>query len=177
MRQDTVLATRPFSIEKMRLADPNQREVDYYRFLCPDWVNILPLTQDGQCILIKQFRAGVLRDVWEVPGGVCDQSDGGSLAFSAVRELEEETGYTSADVIHLASINANPAIQSNRVHYFIARDCFLANPRRHFPDDEEFIEVKAVPLPLIGDWLKNGRIDHSYAYLAVLLGLRYLGGQ
>ena len=79
---------------------------------CPDWVNIIPLTDDGQVVLIRQFRHGTQSVTLEVPGGVVEADE--SPEAAAVRELAEETGYVPERVKSLGFVSPNPAIQGNR---------------------------------------------------------------
>src|SRR5690606_30589787 len=100
----------------------------YHRINCPDWVNILPITASGDAVLICQSRAGNFRNTLEIPGGVVDPHEK-DLTQTALRELEEETGYTTSRVLPLAAINPNPAIQTNKLHMFLALDCTPASAR------------------------------------------------
>src|SRR5262245_58252360 len=59
---------------------------------CPDWVNVLALTTDGQVVLLRQYRPGIDRVCLEIPGGMIEPGEDPIAA--GVRELAEETGYT-----------------------------------------------------------------------------------
>src|SRR5262249_34587526 len=60
---------------------------------CPDWVNVIALTDDRQVVLIRQYRHGVDRVVLEIPSGIVERDE--EPLAAAQRELAEETGYTS----------------------------------------------------------------------------------
>ena len=57
----------------------------------PTWVNIIPLTPEGEVILVNQYRFGMEKNSLEIPGGMAD--DGEDAMEAAIRELKEETGY------------------------------------------------------------------------------------
>jgi len=71
-------------------------------------VVILALTDDGRVPLVRQFRPPVGREVWELPAGLVDRDE--TLEATAVRELEEECGYTAESVEHLLT---TPAAQAS----------------------------------------------------------------
>src|SRR5688572_13406883 len=89
----------------------DQREHRFYVLRSKDWCNIIPITEDGKIVMIKQYRAGIDCDTLEVPGGVADTQDG-DIETTALRELEEETGYQplpGARLIRLGQTFPNPA--------------------------------------------------------------------
>ncbi|MGD0623420.1 MAG: NUDIX hydrolase [Thermodesulfobacteriota bacterium] len=67
------------------------QEHEIYLIDSLDWVNVVPLTADGEVILVKQYRFGTKGFSLEIPGGMLDQ--GTTLARAASRELPEETGF------------------------------------------------------------------------------------
>jgi 8-oxo-dGTP pyrophosphatase MutT (NUDIX family) len=80
----------------------------------PDWVNVIPLTPEGNVIMIRQYRHGTEDVTLEVPGGMVDADDG-DPSVSAARELREETGYEVEEIIHLGSVAPNPAFLNNQL--------------------------------------------------------------
>jgi len=64
---------------------------DFYILESRDWINIIPLTDDHQVVMIRQYRHGSREVTLEIPGGLVDPGDTPKKA--AVRELLEETGY------------------------------------------------------------------------------------
>lgn len=170
----TVFRSSPFEVEELDIAI-NQRQLSkpYYRLRAPDWVNVLPITNDGYAVLIRQARVGPFANVLETPGGVVDP-DETDYTQTALRELEEETGYTTSRILPLASINPNPAIQTNMCHYFVALDCIVNSSRLHFPDEDEIISVEKVPVSELENLVRTGRVNHSLSALCILLGRKYI---
>src|ERR1700679_1313608 len=75
----------------------------YYVFEFPDWVNVVPVTPNGQMILLKQHRHGAERDFLEIPGGSTHPGQNEDPREAAARELLEETGYQSQNWIACGS--------------------------------------------------------------------------
>ena len=60
----------------------------FYVIECPDWINVIPLTDRGEVLLVRQFRFGIQDFTLEIPGGMCDPGE--TPVESARRELREE---------------------------------------------------------------------------------------
>jgi 8-oxo-dGTP pyrophosphatase MutT (NUDIX family) len=167
----TILKTLPFDVEELDLRDAktgSDISHPFYRLSCPDWANILAITESGEAVLVKQSRVGPAKQCLEIPGGMIDEGE--PAIEAAKRELEEETGYVSDDWTALPSINPNPAIMSNRLHMFLARNCRNNHKRQHFPDENESIEVVLVPVENLEAMVEKGEIDSALAALTVYMG-------
>jgi 8-oxo-dGTP pyrophosphatase MutT (NUDIX family) len=137
---------------------------------CPDWINIIPVTRDGQVVFIRQFRFGVWANTLEIPGGMVEP-DEDPLA-GAARELEEETGYVAGRIVPLGFVHPNPAFQTNRCHAYLALDCDKAHDGR--PDEGEDILVELRAQDEVAELIRSGQVTHSLVltafYLAQLHG-------
>jgi 8-oxo-dGTP pyrophosphatase MutT (NUDIX family) len=155
---------RVFSLRGDRSRSPRTgTEHDFFVLEACDWVNIVPITADGHVVLVRQYRHGIDGITLEVPGGMVDTCDVSPLE-AARREMNEETGYDSDDVIPLGSIHPNPAIQANRCHTFLARNV----EKRHEPvfDGTEETEVVLVPLADVPALVRRGEISHALVVVA-----------
>ena len=130
-----------------------------------DWCNVLPLTRDGNVVLVKQFRFGSGAVSLELPGGVVDHGE--DAATTAARELEEETGYRAGRVIALGTYNPNPAHFTNRVHAFVALDCEAVHDGH--PDASEDLRVEIVPRERVRELAAGGAIDHALILATIVL--------
>jgi 8-oxo-dGTP pyrophosphatase MutT (NUDIX family) len=171
-----MIETRPFSVEAIDIVDESSGKDlshPYYRITCADWVNILPITEDGKAVLIKQPRAGTLKTTLEIPGGEVNQGER-DTTMAAYREMEEETGYFSRKIIPLGSISPNPAIMTNRLHMFLALEASLNPNRKHFPDTSESIEVELCDWTELDGLIRTGQLNSALAGLTVMLAFKYL---
>ena len=119
-RSEQVADCRVFNVRRDYSADPRDGSAhDFYVIEAPDWINIIPLTEDGRVVLIEQYRHGTREVSLEIPGGMVDAGE--SPRDAAARELSEETGYEAGEVLLLGKTRPNPAIQDNWIHTFVAR--------------------------------------------------------
>jgi 8-oxo-dGTP pyrophosphatase MutT (NUDIX family) len=128
----------------------------------PHWVSVLPVTSDGQFVLIRQFRFGSNVEELEVPGGLVDPGEDPIVA--AARELREETGYRCERITSLGSVSPNPAFMRNRLHYFVAEGCVLEGEQEQDPGEDIAVELHS--LASIDALIARGGLDHALAQLA-----------
>ncbi len=128
----------------------------------PDWVNVVPLTPDGQVVLIHQFRFGTQHVTLEIPGGLIDPGE--QPAGAARRELREETGFKCERVISLGSVAPNPAFMRNRLHCFVAEGCVLEGAQEQDPGED--IRVELHPLAEVDRMIASGGLDHALVQIA-----------
>lgn len=151
-------------------------QLSVYTLQCSHWVNVVPVTADGHIVLIEQHRFGTDSITLETPGGAVDVGEK-DLTLAALRELEEETGLTSQRILALPGFAPNPAIQRNRITYFVAFDCLpLAVPRDH-DDPFEEIRIRMVSIDEALMLARTGQIQNALAALALLVAEPYLHGR
>jgi 8-oxo-dGTP pyrophosphatase MutT (NUDIX family) len=162
--KEEVFVTRIFRLERHRKISPrNGQEHDFFVIDCPDWCNIIPLTDDNQVVMVKQQRHGMGQESLELPGGMIDPTDESPL-HAASRELLEETGYRARSVEPIGVIAPNPAIQTNRCHSFLARGAERVGEAAL--EGAEDIEVVTVPLIEIPGRIASGEINHALVVVA-----------
>lgn len=159
-----VLGTYPiFELSRSRQRSPHSaHEHDFLRLHSPDWVNVVAVDEEGRMILVKQYRHGTDEMTLEIPGGAVDPGE--SPATAAGRELEEETGFRSGEIIEIGRVDPNPAFLSNRCWTFLALGC-RAEGEIHLDPSEE-IEVSLVPIGDFTRLIDNGAITHSLVVAA-----------
>ena len=149
---------RIFSIRHDRYRfEPTGAEDDFVVLDSPDWVNVVPLTADGQVILIRQYRHGIRRVTLEIPGGIVDPNE--SPQDAAARELLEETGFAPERVRLLGRVSPNPAFLNNTCYMFLAEGCRrVAEPQL---DVFEQIELLLRPVDEISELIRRGELCHA----------------
>ena len=129
----------------------------------PDWVTISAVTPDKRIVVVRQYRFGIAGFTTELPAGLVNPGE--PHRDAAVRELREETGYTSDDWVYLGWVQPNPAYQNNRLHQWLARDVRLTAPREL--DEGEDIDVLVLTTEETRREVAEGRFRNSLALLSL----------
>ena len=128
-----------------------------------DWSNVVPVTPEGKIVLVKQYRFGIGHVTTEIPGGAVDQDE--TPKGAVVRELREETGYTSENWACLGWVEPNPAFQNNRCYSWLARDAV----KTHSVEQDHFEDVDCCEMTLeeLKQEIREGRMRNSLTLLAL----------
>ncbi len=127
-------------------------------------VCVVPVTDDGEVILERQYRYAVGRILTEIPAGKLDSADE-DLREAALRELREETGATAEELIDMGDYFGSPAIMGERIRMFMARG--LSFGERHL-DEDEFLDVVKMPLDDAVEAVMRGEIPDGKTQCALL---------
>lgn len=156
-----------FAHYTQRVTNPaNGNSCDFDLLGFSDWVNIVAITPEKKCVLVKQYRLGCNDFTLEIPGGAVDSGEDPIVA--AARELTEETGYeTSKDLIPLGVLTPNPAIQFNRLFVFLAEDVTPTGKQAFDPMED--IEITLIEESDIEEALLAGKVHHALAVAGLSL--------
>lgn len=127
-------------------------------------VAVLPLTDDGKVICVRQYRYAVGQVTVEIPAGKLDTPNEDPIE-AALRELREETGARCNSLTYLGTYLASPAILDEKINLYFARGLDFGETD---PDDDEFIDVVHIPLDEMVDRVLAGEILDGKTQLAVL---------
>jgi len=141
------------------------KEADFYLFEYSPWVSILPVTTSGEIVLIRQYRPGLDRILWEIPAGLVDECE--KPLDAAKRELLEETGYRANGWDLLGAFSPNPGTHTNLSYSYIARDVFPAGSQAL--DETEEIDVVLKHPDEVRYLLKKGEFAASLHAVHLLL--------
>jgi 8-oxo-dGTP pyrophosphatase MutT (NUDIX family) len=106
------------------------------------WTNVVALTPDRRIVLVRQYRYGLKAVHFELPGGVVDPGE--QPATAARRELLEETGFGGGDWEPFLALSANPALQTNLTHTYLATGVTLVRPPLNEATEELSIHIVSI---------------------------------
>lgn len=129
----------------------------------PDWVTVVAVTSDKRVVMVEQFRFGVGKLTTEPVAGMVDPGED-SLA-AGKRELLEEAGFGEGRWRYLGSVQANPAIQDNLCHHWLAEDVVVV--QQPAPDAGEAIRVHLMTLEEIKVAIAAGEFKHPLGLSAL----------
>lgn len=133
-------------------------------------VAVVPVLDDGRVIMERQFRYPLNEVITEIPAGKLDSFNEDRLS-AAKRELREETGYTAAEWIPLGDYHPSPAYCDEKITLYLARG-LTAGDREL--DEDEFLNVQAVPLHKLVNDIMAGRITDGKTQTAILKAAYFL---
>ncbi|QDX40539.1 NUDIX hydrolase [Salarchaeum sp. JOR-1] len=107
--------------EDVTLPDGTQTDFDYLSE--PPAVVVLPFTDDGEVVVIEEWRQAVDRVNRGLPAGGTEPEDAADLAAAARRELREETGYEADSLEPLTTVEPANGYADSVHHHFVARGC------------------------------------------------------
>jgi len=157
--EETLARYKVFHVRKARRRSPRTgAEIGFFLLDTPDWVNVMPITDDGQLVFVRQWRHGCERVTLEFPGGLIDphETDPGT---AAARELREETGFAATTMRQLGVMNPNPAMMGNRCFAWLATGCRRVGDLVMDPGED--IEVVTIPLADLDRRISGGEIEHA----------------
>lgn len=162
-----------FTIRKDRCKTEEGKIIDpYYVYEFPTWVTALPMTENGEVLLIKQYRHGIQQTIIEIPGGCVDNTDP-DLESAIRREILEETGYAFSSYDYLGKISPNPSTNDNWMHMFLAQGG--KKVQEVALDHNEDIEVVLVSLEELQRMIMNNEIIQSLHISTMMYGMMKLG--
>lgn len=137
---------------------------------------IMPLTENFEVIIAQQYRHGADEIVWEFPGGMPNDNTE-TPETVALRELEEEVGYTPQSLTPLQDYTFfDPATYTIPFHPFLAKNC-VPNDRGQKLDHNESIEMELVSIEQLYMMIKNGDVRDGKTIATTFLGLMALSAK
>lgn len=170
LSEKDISPSRFFPLQKMKVQLPNGRIYEeFYVSRTTDGAMIVPLTEDGKIVFVKQFKLGVEQVIVELPAGFINKGE--RPINGAKRELLEETGYEAGKLVRLGMIVSSPGKSGHKTHCFLATG--LKQKKQHF-DETEDIEVVKIPIKDILPKIKKGNIWAAETISALVLAKKHI---
>lgn len=124
---------------------------------------VLPVTDEGKILMVRQYRNALDRSTLEIPAGKLD-APGEPKIECAYRELEEETGYRTEQLEYLMSLNTTVAFCDEAIDIFVARNLI---PSHQHLDEDEVIDVEPWDLKDLLELIYTGKMTDAKTVAAI----------
>lgn len=159
------------SIVHQQLVDPRGKEHDFYFYHLKDSVVVLPVTADGDALIVREYKQGSEEIQEGLVGGYLNPGE--TFEMAARREVREETGYEAGQIIDLGHVWIIPRHSNGKVQLFLALGCQPVGEQ--IPDEAE--EMNLVKIHL-NEWIAkviNGETKETFSIAATIRALPHLG--
>jgi ADP-ribose pyrophosphatase len=149
LTETEVLLAAPKRFVREHMIMPDGYEIDWYFVDTPPSVLVVPVTETGDLVLVRQYRHNLKRHVLEFPAGNAPRSE--DLELAAARELREETGYSLASGARMQPLGAFyslPSETNKQTHIFLAAPVVASGPADGDTEIEKYFDMSVAVLPL-----------------------------
>ncbi|WP_203907310.1 NUDIX domain-containing protein [Rhizocola hellebori] len=143
-----VLVAKPKRFVRELLRMPDGQEIEWYFADTTPSVMVVPVTENGDVVMVRQYRHNLKKDTLELPAGIVSADE--PVADAALRELVEETGYVLTDggTLHaLGSYYALPSETNKYVNLFLATPVHFAGQAQGDTEIEKYFDMSTVHMP------------------------------
>lgn len=137
----------------------------------PGAVAVIAITEDKKIILVEQYRKALERSIIEIPAGKIEPNEDPEL--TALRELEEETGYTTKKLQYIQSFATSPGFADEIIHLYLAENIVKVEEKADL-DEDEFVELMYVSLEEMESMITTKQIYDAKTAFAFLWVKNYL---
>ncbi|MCG7342979.1 NUDIX hydrolase [Sporosarcina sp. ACRSL] len=156
-------------VEEVELPDGNRAKrelVDH-----PGAVAVIAITDNRKLVLVEQYRKALDRSIIEIPAGKIEPGE--DIEVTALRELEEETGYGATQFEYLQSFATSPGFANEIIHIFVAQGLYkIDKPAQG--DEDEFIQLFECTIEEAEEMVLEQRIYDAKTAFAILYAKKLL---
>lgn len=162
---------RWFKVRQDEVQLPNGKILDdYFVWVKDDVSMVVPFTEDGKFVMVRQYKHGAGMVVTEFPAGFIHKGEDPLLG--AERELVEETGYVSQEIVPLITVTNDATKETSKVFIYLAKNAELKAGTSF--DDTEDIELLLLSPTEVFQKILEGEILVSASVLAAFLAFEKL---
>ena len=169
--QETVYSGRIIDarVDTILMSDGSQivREVIHH----PGAVAIVPIDDDDNVLMVRQYRYAAGQSLLEIPAGVLEEGE--SPDDTAQRELQEEIGFASRNLRAIGGLYSSPGFCDEFLYLYVARDLIASSLPA---DDDEDISVESIPISRIDRLIRVGEIQDAKTVAGLLMAVHLFSG-
>lgn len=169
LNRQQIFAGRVVDLSVDRVKMPNGRTTELEVIRHPGAAAMVPLTDTGEVLLVRQYRYATGGWLLEVPAGKLDEGEDPDVC--AARELEEEVGMNPAELVPLGWIWTTPGFTDEKIWMYLCRGL---EPAEQNLQDDEVLTIESRPLAEAIEMVHRGEICDSKSVCALLRAESYL---
>jgi ADP-ribose pyrophosphatase len=162
-----VFRGRVFTLKTKDVVLPNGRATSLNIIEHPGAVAIVPRFENGDVVLLRQFRLAAGGEIYEIPAGTLEPGE--SPRATAAREIVEETGFRARKLVKITEFYSAPGFCTEKMHLFVATGLTPATAEK---DADEIIRAERVPFPRALRMIDAGTIRDAKSIVGLLLAGR-----
>jgi ADP-ribose pyrophosphatase len=159
------------TIENLTVTLPNGKEASRDLVLHPGASVVVPLNEEGQLYMVRQYRKPIEQVSLEIPAGKLDPGE--DPAVCAERELKEETGLVADKITHLISIHSTPGFSNEVLHIYAATGL---HEGESCTDEDEFLSCEKISVKSLADMVLKGEITDAKTIIGIFLAEKIMNG-
>jgi ADP-ribose pyrophosphatase len=160
------------NVEKLTVTLPNSKLATRDIVRHPGAAVIIPLSDDGELYMVRQYRKAIEKVLLELPAGKLDSGERPEVC--AERELKEETGLTAKILNHIISIHTTPGFSDEFIHVFLAAGLKEGEARA---DEDEFISCEKVPVQKLINMIIEHEITDAKSIIGIFIADKIIKGE
>ena len=164
LKSEVLMKGRAFTIRRDHLKTPDGRETKFEIIEHGGSAVVIPVDENGNMLLVRQYRHATGGELLELPAGTLDGDEDPKVC--AAREIREETGMAASTLIKVGDFYLAPGYSTEFMHVFLATDLSF-NPLE--ADADEFLSVETVPVAEAIKMAERGEMPDAKSLAALFL--------
>jgi ADP-ribose diphosphatase len=164
LKSEILMKGRAFAIRRDHVMMPDGHETKLDIIEHSGSVVIIPMDENGNVLLVRQYRHATGGDLLELPAGTLEEDEDPEVC--AAREIREETGMAAGKLTKLGEFYLAPGYSTEFMVVFLATD-LSSSPLE--ADDDEFLSVESVPIREAIRMAERGEIPDAKSLAALFL--------
>jgi 8-oxo-dGTP pyrophosphatase MutT (NUDIX family) len=169
IKSETLLQGRAFKVKRDYLKTPDGNETKLEIIEHGGSVVLVPIDDEGNLLLVRQYRHAAGRDLLELPAGTRDGEE--PFEECAAREIREETGMEAGKLQRVGDFYLAPGYSTEFMAAFLATE-LKPNPLQS--DFDEFLQVEKIPVKNVVEMFDHGEVPDAKSLAAWLLAKPHL---
>lgn len=165
IRTKQIFSGKVISVQVDDVLLPNGKQSKRELVKHPGAVAVIPVTEEGKIIFVEQYRKPLERSIVEIPAGKMEKNE--DPAVTAIRELEEETGYTTNSLTYITSFYTSPGFADEIIHLYYT-DKLEKLTEKIAGDEDEFVEIIELTLEEAENYVHEKKIYDAKTMYALL---------